>query len=53
MIEEKDLTDEKLYDVVDNLLSHPEKLTEIGDNAKKMAITDATDRIIQAVSSII
>ena len=53
LIEEKDLTDEKLYDTVISLLDDPKKIEEIGSNARKMAITDATDRILDAVCSII
>lgn len=53
MIEEKDLTEEKLFNMVNDLLENPEKIEEIGKNAKKMAITDATDRILDAVCSII
>ncbi|MBQ7580565.1 MAG: undecaprenyldiphospho-muramoylpentapeptide beta-N-acetylglucosaminyltransferase [Clostridia bacterium] len=53
LIEEKDLTDETLYKTVNELLDDPEKLVEIGANARKMAITDATDRILDAVCSII
>lgn len=53
LIEEKDLTDEKLYNAVVELLDDPIKLDTIGSNARKMAITDATDRIINAVCSII
>ncbi|MBQ7654228.1 MAG: undecaprenyldiphospho-muramoylpentapeptide beta-N-acetylglucosaminyltransferase [Clostridia bacterium] len=53
LIEEKDLTQEKLFEMVSGLLENPEKLETIGENARKMAITDATDRIIEAVSSIV
>ena len=53
IIEEKDLNGDKLYDIVKNLLDNPDRIKEIGNNAKKMAILDSTDRIIEAVNSII
>lgn len=52
LIEDKDLTGERLTKEVDELLSNPEKLKEMGENAKKMAILDATDRIVECVAEI-
>lgn len=45
IIEEKDLTGEKLLDMVNNLVHNPDELHEMEKNAKSMAILDATDRI--------
>lgn len=53
IIEEKDLEGNKLYDTVSKLISSPAKLEEIGKNAKKMAITDATERIISALEQLL
>jgi UDP-N-acetylglucosamine--N-acetylmuramyl-(pentapeptide) pyrophosphoryl-undecaprenol N-acetylglucosamine transferase len=49
MIEEKDLTGERLRQEVDNLLSNPKKMVKIGANAKKMAVCDATQRILDCI----
>ncbi len=53
IIEEKDLDGNALGKVIDNLLSNKEKLKEIGENAKAMAVTDATKRICQIVTGLI
>lgn len=53
IIEEKELQSNKLYETVNDLLDSPEKIKRIGENAKKMAILDATERIIEVVSSIV
>lgn len=53
LIEDKDLTGERLIKEVDKLLAHPEKLKEIGENAKKMAIYDATERIVNCICEIV
>lgn len=45
IIEEKDLTGEKLLDMVNSLVHNPDELHEMEKNAKSMAILDATDRI--------
>ncbi len=45
MIEEKDLTPEKLTEEIDKLASDPERLKEYSENARKMAISDAAKRI--------
>lgn len=49
ILEEKDLTGEKLTQMVDRLLEHPEQLQKLGENAKGMAITDAVDRICEVI----
>lgn len=53
IIEEKDLDGKKLGKVMDKLLSDKTRLKEIGDNARKMAVTDATQRICDIVVGLI
>jgi len=53
IIEEKELDSDKLYNTVLGLLENPDKLREIGANAKKMAILDSTQRIIDVIKSIL
>ncbi|HZJ75808.1 MAG TPA: undecaprenyldiphospho-muramoylpentapeptide beta-N-acetylglucosaminyltransferase [Clostridia bacterium] len=52
LIEEKDLTGERLINEVDNLLKNQEKLKEIGDNAKKMAIIGSLDIIYTVIKEL-
>ncbi len=52
VIEQKDLTSEKLVNIISELKSNPEKFREIGDNAKKMAVTDSPKRICDVVMSL-
>ncbi len=53
LIEEKDLTPAVLMQHIDTLLESPGKLTKMGAAAKQMAVTDATERIVKVVESII
>lgn len=53
LIEEKDFTGERLIKEVDALLANPERLKQIGANAKKMAIYDATERIVNCIDEIV
>lgn len=53
IIEEKDLKGEKLFETVNDLLENPNKLKEIGSNAKKMAILDSTQRILDVILSLV
>ena len=53
MIEEKDLKGEKLFETVNALLENPNKLKEIGSNAKRMAILDSTQRILDVILSLV
>lgn len=53
LIEEKDFTGERLISEVDKLLSDRARLTAIGENAKKMAIYDATERIVNCICEIV
>lgn len=52
LIEEKDLTGERLIKKVDDLLENPEKLEKIGDNARKMAITSSLDIIYTVIKEL-
>ena len=49
LIEEKDLTGELLTEKVDKIVSDPEKLAEYSENAHKMAIIDANERIYKII----
>ena len=53
LIEEKDFTGERLIKEVDALLANPERLKTIGENARKMAIYDATERIVNCLCEIV
>lgn len=53
MIEEKDLTPERLTEAIDQLASDLEKLREYADNAKKMAIDDASKRIYAIIIEVL
>ncbi len=52
IIEEKDLTPEKLTETVNALLSDRDRLLQIGKNAAKMAVTDATGRIYNTLCEL-
>lgn len=52
IIEEKDLTPEKLTQTVNELLSDRSRLSQIGENARKMAVLDATERIYNTLCEI-
>ena len=53
MIEEKDLTPEKLTKEIDQLAGDPARLREYAENAKKMAISDAAKRIYSIIIEVI
>jgi len=53
LIEESDLSGETLINTVDSMLGNPEKLRKIGENCKKMAITDANERIYSVVKKVL
>ena len=53
LIEEKDFTGERLIKEVDALVADPERLKTIGENARKMAIYDATERIVNCICEIV
>ncbi len=53
MIEEKDLTPEKLTEEIDKLASDPNRLREYSSNAAKMAVRDAVKRIYAVIVEVI
>lgn len=53
LIEEKDFTGERLLSEVERLISEPNRLKIMGENAKAMAIVDASQRITECVCRII
>lgn len=53
IIEEKELSGAKLGEEIDRLLSDKALLKSIGDNARKMAVTDAAQRICGIVTSLV
>ena len=53
MIEEKDLTPEKLTEEIDKLASDKERLKEYSENAKKMAVADASKRIYSVIIEVL
>ncbi|HZK21016.1 MAG TPA: undecaprenyldiphospho-muramoylpentapeptide beta-N-acetylglucosaminyltransferase [Oscillospiraceae bacterium] len=52
LIEEKDLTGERLIKEVDSLLKNPDKIKKIGENARKMAITSSLDIIYTVIKEL-
>ncbi|MBQ7873838.1 MAG: undecaprenyldiphospho-muramoylpentapeptide beta-N-acetylglucosaminyltransferase [Oscillospiraceae bacterium] len=52
VIEEKDLTGELLCKTVKELTENPEKLKELSENAKALAVTDANERIRKEIISL-
>jgi len=52
LIEEKDLTSQKLIEEIDKILYDPSKLARMSENMKKMAHPGATDRIWDEIRSI-
>lgn len=53
VIEEKDLTEKKLIEAVNELINDKEKLESMGRNARSMAITDAVERIYLEIMKLI
>ena len=53
VIEEKDLTGEKLCAMVEEIFREPEGAAKLGQNAHKMAITDTNERIYQLIKGIL
>ncbi|MEE1065572.1 MAG: undecaprenyldiphospho-muramoylpentapeptide beta-N-acetylglucosaminyltransferase [Acutalibacteraceae bacterium] len=53
LIEEKDFTGERLIKEIDALLADKQRLLSLGENAKKMAIYDATERIVSCICEIV
>lgn len=53
IIEEKDLTGAALMRKADKMLLNPEKLEKYSENSRKMAITDANERIYSVVKKVL
>ena len=53
VIEEKDLTEDKLIEAVDSMVSDRALLSQYSENAKAMAITDASQRNYSIVKDIL
>lgn len=53
IIEEKDLTGEGLWRKVEKLLSDPERLRSLGENAGRMEIIDASERIYRELKKAV
>jgi UDP-N-acetylglucosamine--N-acetylmuramyl-(pentapeptide) pyrophosphoryl-undecaprenol N-acetylglucosamine transferase len=53
IIEESDLTGERLTQKADELLQNPEKLQKYSENARKMAITNATEKIYAVAKKVL
>ncbi len=53
ILEEKDLTGPALCRMVRDLFARPETLRSLGENARKMAITDASERICKVMREVL
>ncbi len=53
IIEESELTGDKVTELADKILSDPTLLREYSQNASKMAIVDANDRIYSVIKTVI
>ena len=53
VIEEKDLTGEKLVSTVSGLLAEPGKLAVMGKNARTLSVDDSLDRIADALMKLV
>ncbi|MEE0946297.1 MAG: undecaprenyldiphospho-muramoylpentapeptide beta-N-acetylglucosaminyltransferase [Acutalibacteraceae bacterium] len=53
IIEEKDLTNEKIIETVDKLICNKEKLRDMSKNADKVAIDDSKERIYNIIMDLL
>lgn len=53
VIEQKDVTNELMIKTVKDLYEHREKLSDMSDNAGKLAIKDTNDRIYKVIKELI
>lgn len=53
VIEEKDLTGERLCNAIDQLVADPQELKNLGQNAASMAIVDSSQRICKEIYSLL
>lgn len=52
LIEEKDLSGETLIEAVKSVIDDKEKLQQMGENAKKTAVFDANERIVDVIMNL-
>ncbi len=52
LLEEKDMTAQKLYDMICDIKKDSSKRRQIGENARKMALLDATEVIYQSLMEL-
>lgn len=53
MFEEKDFTGDKLIETVDGLLEDRARLASIGENARGLAVLNASERIVECICEIV
>ena len=53
VFEEKDLKENTIIDKISELISNPEKLERLSDNAAALHISDTNDRIYNAIKPLI
>ncbi len=52
LIEQKDLTSEKVSEIISDLVAKPEKYHRIGDSARNLAVADAQKKICDIIISL-
>ncbi len=52
IIEEKDLSCDKLIETVKAIIESPDVLRKMGENAKKSAISDSNERIYSVIMNL-
>ncbi len=53
VIEEKELTGDRLIAAIETLLNHPQQLARLGQNAAQLALIDANERIYQEIMELL
>ena len=53
MIEDKDCNNESLFNLVNELITNKEKLSNLSYNASKLAKTDSAKKIVEQINSAI
>ena len=53
VLKEEELTQEAVMQAVDDMVSDPEKLRKYSENAKRLAITDANERIYSVIKKVL
>lgn len=52
-IEQKDVTKEKIDDILTDFLNNPQKLKKMSENCKKIAVNDTNDKIWEVISEVL